>query len=80
MEYVFEIFDADKDGFISLRDMIQTMGTLYINEGLAPSLALERAVLVFSVFQNDQNSLISLKKFIKTCKENRDLMDNINLN
>ena len=80
MEYVFEIFDADMDGFISLRDMIQTMGTLYINEGLAPSLALERAVLVFSVFQNDQNSFISLKKFIKTCKENRDLMDNINQN
>ena len=75
LKYIFEIFDGDRDGYISYHDIVHVIATLYINENLPSALAVERASLVFSVFSNDPEEKISQRKFIKMCKNHKELLE-----
>ena len=75
LNYIFEIFDQDRDGYISYHDIIHVLATLYINENIPPSLALERASLIFAMFSNDPEDKISQRKFVKVCQQHSELLE-----
>ena len=77
LEFLFDIFDTDNAGFISLADILRVVRTLYINEGQDRSLAVERSTEIFHTFTNDVNSSkISRDHFVAVCmKHNYILTD-----
>ena len=76
MKYIFEIFDTEDTGFISFKELLHVIGTFYVNEGLGEALALERAYVLFSVFEVDPESSISFDNFMNVCKNNPEFLQN----
>ena len=75
LRFTFEIFDTRRCGSISLRDILRVIGTVHIAEGLGESAALERSLVVFSLFESDTEAPISLQHFVDVCKQNCYIME-----
>ena len=67
---IFNIFDTDQKGSISIRDILGVVGTLHHLEGLDQNSSLERTNLLFSVFEDDPLERTTWKRFQKVFKEN----------
>ena len=68
---IFDIFDTDKKGSISFRDILGVVGTLHHLEGLDQNASLERTNLLFSVFEDDPLENITWQKFQTVFKSNK---------
>ena len=67
---IFDIFDTDKKGSITMRDILEVIGTLHHLEGVDQYSSLERANLLFSVFEDDPLKHITWQRFQKVFKSN----------
>ena len=74
LKLIFEIFDVDGKGNISFHDILRVIGTLHHIEGLEQNFVLERATLLFSVFEVDSLKHITWGRFQKVIKENKSVM------
>ena len=77
IEFIFDIFDTETTGFISMADILQVFGTLFINEGIEKNLALERTIEIFSLFTSDIDSKITRDHFVSICMKNEDFIKDI---
>ena len=76
VKYIFEIFDTENNGCITFKELLHVIGTFYVNEGLDEALALDRAYVLFTVFEVDPESSISLNQFMSVCKRNPEFLQN----
>ena len=60
-----------------MADVLQVFGTLFINEGIEKSLALDRTTEIFSLFTSDLDSNITRDHFVSICMENEDFIKEI---
>ena len=74
LEFLFDMFDTDKTGLISLADILKVIGTLYINEGLDKNSAVQRSEKIVSIFTYDRDAEITREHFVARLMEQRDLM------
>ena len=68
---IFDIFDTDKKGSISFRDILGVVGTLHHLEGLDQNASLERTNLLFSAFEDDPLENITWQRFQTVFKRNK---------
>ena len=71
------MFDTEATGYISMADILQVFGSLFINEGIEKNLAVERTIEIFSMFTNDLDSKITKEKFVGICMKDVDFLNDM---
>ena len=61
-------------GYISVKEMMEMLGTIYSLEGFNKSEATERVELIFNLLDTDGDGEISLTEFIKGCLEDKEIL------
>ena len=89
LRMAFRLFDKDKSGAISVKEMVEVIGTLYSVEGhkevrnrnnqlnsffLLQSEASERAEMLFSQLDRDLDGEITEEEFLRGCQADDDLL------
>ena len=67
LRWAFKLADSDGSGGLEVKELVQLFGTFYLNEGLDPHHAVERALRVFSVLDVDNDCNITEEEFVKGC-------------
>lgn len=73
--WAFRIYDKDMSGSISVKEMVEILGTAYTLEGFNKGEAADRVEHIFSLLDTDGDGEISLKEFIKGCSQDRELIN-----
>ena len=63
-----------QSGFISVKEMVEMLGTVYTLEGFNKSEAAERVELIFNLLDTDGDGEISVTEFIKGCLEDKEIL------
>ena len=74
LHWVFQLYDKDSSGSITMGEMIQVFATLYENEGLDEKIAVERAEKIFSSLDINNDGDISEEEFVKGCMEDEEMV------
>ena len=61
-------------GYISVKEMVEMLGTVYTMEGFNKSEAAERVELIFNLLDTDGDGEISVTEFIKGCLEDKEIL------
>ena len=67
LRWVFQLYDSDGSGAISLTEMVTLFACLYQTEGLDKRIAVERAEAVFGNLDVNGDGDISVEEFVKGC-------------
>ena len=70
----FLSFHQEISGYISVKEMMEMLGTIYSLEGFNKSEATERVELIFNLLDTDGDGEISLTEFIKGCLEDKEIL------
>ena len=75
LHWVFQMYDKDSSGSITIGEMIQVFATLYENEGLDQNMAVARAEQVFGSLDINNDGDITEEEFVKGCLEDEDMVN-----
>ena len=78
LRWVFQMYDKDGSGSITIGEMIQVFATLYENEGVDNKLAVARAEQIFCSLDKNNDGDISEEEFVKGCMEDEEMMKLLN--
>ena len=71
LHWVFQVYDTDTSGSITVGEIIQVFAALYDNEGLDQKFAVERAESVFGSLDVNHDGDVTEEEFVKVCMEDR---------
>ena len=74
LHWVFQMYDIDSSGSITIGELITVFATLYENEGLDKKLAIVRAEHIFINLDVNNDGDISEEEFVKGCMEDEELV------
>eukprot|EP00092_Neocalanus_flemingeri_P100774 GFUD01128752.1.p1 GENE.GFUD01128752.1~~GFUD01128752.1.p1 ORF type:complete len:192 (-),score=64.22 GFUD01128752.1:149-682(-) len=74
LHWVFQMYDKDCSGSITIGEMIQVFATLYENEGLDQKMAVERAENIFGSLDANNDGDITEHEFVKGCMEDEEMV------
>lgn len=64
---MFQVYDGDGSGSISMREMVILFASLYQTEGLQERIAVERAEALFGKLDINGDGDITEEEFVKAC-------------
>ena len=64
---MFQLYDSDGSGSITLSEMVLLFATLYQNEGLDNYMAVERAEKIFCNLDINNDGDITEEEFVRGC-------------
>ena len=67
LHWVFQLYDSDGSGSITLSEMVLLFATLYQNEGLDNYMAVERAEKIFCNLDVNNDGDITEEEFVRGC-------------
>ena len=67
LRWVFQLYDCDDSGSITMVEMIKLFASLYQTEGLPQSIAVERAEEMFENLDINGDGDITEEEFVKAC-------------
>ena len=73
LHWVFQLYDKDSSGSITIGEIIQVFATLYENEGLDEKIAVERSEKIFSSLDVNNDGDITEEEFVKGCLEDDEM-------
>ena len=74
LHWVFQVYDTDSSGSITVGEIIQVFAALYHNEGLDQKFAVERAESVFGSLDVNHDGDVTEEEFVKVCMEDREMV------
>ena len=74
LHWVFQMYDKDSSGSITIGEMVKVFATLYKNEGLDETVAVERAESVFGNLDINNDGDITEEEFVKGCMEDEEMV------
>lgn len=73
LHWVFQLYDTDGSGSITLSEMVLLFATLYQNEGLDKMMAVDRAEKIFSNLDINNDGDITEEEFVRGCLKDDDM-------
>ena len=74
LHWVFQMYDKDSSGSITIGEMVKVFATLYKNEGLDETVAVERAETVFGNLDINNDGDVTEEEFVKGCMEDEEMV------
>ena len=74
LHWVFQVYDADSSGSITVGEIIQVFAVLYANEGIDQKFAVERAESIFGSLDIDHDGDVTEDEFVKVCLEDGEMV------
>ena len=68
------MYDKDSSGSITIGEMVKVFATLYKNEGLDETVAVERAETVFGNLDINNDGDITEEEFVKGCMDDEEMV------
>uniref|UniRef100_A0A1I8GD58 Kv channel-interacting protein 2 n=1 Tax=Macrostomum lignano TaxID=282301 RepID=A0A1I8GD58_9PLAT len=79
LDWAFRLYDTDRDGFISKREMVQLVSAIYDMLGdsvwprVHPCDAQLHAEKIFDAMDRDGDGAVTFQEFVLACRRDRDL-------
>ena len=74
MRWVFQLYDADQSGEVSMSEMVILFAGIYQLEGIENKAAVERAEVVFGNLDINGDGDITEEEFVQGCLKDEDMV------
>ncbi|XP_015504241.1 calsenilin isoform X2 [Parus major] len=85
LRWTFDLYDVNKDGYISKEDMLEIMKSIYAMMGrctepaLGASAPAQHVELFFQKMDRNRDGVVTFEEFLATCQEDKDIMSSMQI-
>ncbi|XP_071273920.1 calsenilin-like isoform X1 [Agelaius tricolor] len=82
LRWTFDLYDVNKDGYVSKEDMLEIMKSIYAMMGQpAPghSAPAQHVELFFQKMDRNGDGVVTFEEFLATCQEDKDIMSSMQI-
>ncbi|XP_038016371.1 calsenilin-like isoform X5 [Motacilla alba alba] len=83
--FLFDAFDADRNGALCFQDMLEIMKSIYAMMGrctepaLGASAPAQHVELFFQKMDRNRDGVVTFEEFLATCQEDKDIMSSMQI-
>ncbi|XP_039943831.1 calsenilin isoform X5 [Hirundo rustica] len=85
LKWTFDLYDVNKDGYITKEDMLEIMKSIYAMMGrctepaLGASAPAQHVELFFQKMDRNRDGMVTFEEFLATCQEDKDIMSSMQI-
>ncbi|XP_053856514.1 calsenilin [Vidua macroura] len=85
LKWTFDLYDVNKDGYITKEDMLEIMKSIYAMMGrctepaLGASVPAQHVELFFQKMDRNRDGVVTFEEFLATCQEDKDIMSSMQI-
>ncbi|NXH35767.1 CSEN protein, partial [Myiagra hebetior] len=85
LKWAFDLYDVNKDGYVTKEDMLEIMKSIYAMMGpctepaLGTSAPAQHVELFFQKMDRNRDGVVTFEEFLATCQEDKDIMSSMQI-